>query len=140
MPELCAWPCCRRCFSQSLAPELLDGGEQLFGGTLYEHSWVFQQDGARVHWTDDAQRVAGQAPGGLLQGWPANSPDLSLIENVWAGMADWIRKQPAASTLDELWELIQRVRAAVPPEMLRNCYKSMADRLRRVTACGGATL
>ncbi len=55
-------------------------------------------------------------------------------------MAHWIRKQPAVSTLDELWELIQRARAAVPPEMLRNCYKSMADRLRRVTACGSATL
>jgi hypothetical protein len=45
--------------------------------------WIwFQQDGAPAY-TAKTRRKFIQEQIGLIQNWPANSPDLSVIENVW---------------------------------------------------------
>ncbi len=54
-------------------------------------------------------------------------------------MARWIREQPVASDVDAFVKPIKRARAAVPSDMLRNCYSSMR-RLREVTTRNGAAL
>jgi transposase len=46
-------------------------------------NWIFQQDGAPCH-TSRASREWIQERCVLLQPWPANSPDLSPIELLWA--------------------------------------------------------
>lgn len=45
---------------------------------------VLQQDGARCHWTKDAKGFLCKNAIKVLQGWPAGSPDLSPVENMWA--------------------------------------------------------
>ncbi len=101
---------------------------------------MFQQDDARIHTTVASLREAGEASGGALYPWPANSPDLNLIENVWAFMGHWVRDQPVASDVDDFLRLIKRARAAVPSDMLKHCYSSMPRRLREVIVKDGAAL
>jgi len=132
---------CAAEYQQDVLPKLIADGNALFAKAgRYGGSWVFQQDGARIHTTVASLREAGKAPGGVLYPWPANSPDLNLIENVWAFMAQWVREQPVASDFDDFVRLIKRARAAVPSSMLKHCYRSMPRRLREVIAKGGAAL
>ena len=45
---------------------------------------IFQQDGARCHTAASSRRWFADQNVTLLEGWPANSPDLSPIEQIWA--------------------------------------------------------
>ena len=45
---------------------------------------IFQQDGARCHTARTTKRWFEEKNIRLLEGWPANSPDLSPIEQIWA--------------------------------------------------------
>ena len=71
--------------------------------------------------------------------WPAQSPDLNPIENLWSTVkrelypADKQYKSKA-----ELWEAIQSVCAALQPQAILNLTQSMDDRLFKVVQNNGA--
>ncbi len=132
---------CAAEYQRDVVPQLIADGNRMFATAgKYEGSWVFQQDGARVHTTEASLQAAAKAPGGVLQPWPANSPDLNLIEHVWAWMADWVRTQPVSNSIEEFVGLIKQARAAVPHEVLHALYGSMPGRLQTVSAKDGAAL
>lgn len=73
---------CAAEYQERVLPNLVSDGNALFArGGRYEHSWILQQDGARVHTAVTSLAAANAAPGGVLHPWPANSPDLNLIEH-----------------------------------------------------------
>ncbi len=71
------------------------------------------------------------APGGLLEPWPANSPD--PIENVWAMMAAGkLGRMHPCTTFEELWGALQAARAKVtcrPANRLDGEYSQEIGRL-----------
>ncbi|GFW48255.1 transposable element Tc3 transposase [Trichonephila clavipes] len=70
---------------------------------------IFQQDNARPHVARIVQRFFGNHQIELLP-WPARSPDLSPLENMWSMAAQRLTQiTPPAATPDQLW---QRVEAA----------------------------
>ncbi|GFV45274.1 transposable element Tc3 transposase [Trichonephila clavipes] len=70
---------------------------------------IFQQYNARPHVTRIVQRFFVNHQIELLP-WPARSPDLSPIENMWSMVAERLTQiTPPAATPDQLW---QRVDAA----------------------------
>ena len=51
--------------------------------TNIDHNAIFQQDGAPCHRAASTRRWFETQPVTLLEKWPANSPDLSPIEQIW---------------------------------------------------------
>lgn len=110
----------------------------LYHGTPYAHNWRFQQDGAPAHTAKGSKRLVNQlAPGGLLENWPPNSPDLNWIENVWAWMEGELRKRPVCRDVEHLKEVLLDIWDAVPDSMLQNCVNSMRHRMEQVIELNG---
>jgi transposase len=97
---------------------------------------VFQQDNDPTHkkaslaalheWnaTHPGQQLT------ILADWPPHSPDLNLIENVWA----WAQRKVDAAgcqTFEEFKNCVVTTLKNVPSSMLNNLYGSMSKRLRQ---------
>jgi transposase-like protein/transposase len=104
---------------------------------------VFQQDNDPTHkkasmaalqeW--NAKNLGQQIT--LLANWPPHSPDLNLIENVWA----WAQRKVDAAgckTFEEFQECVVKTLQNVPSTMLNKLYGSMSERVRLcIEAKGG---
>lgn len=95
-------------------------------------AFMFQQDGAPCHTSSTTlsflQQTFGQ-PFDKKQ-WPANSPDLNPIENLWAIVEDKIRSRNP-KTLRSLKRMITEEWNAIYDSTLENLVKSMPSRLRQ---------
>jgi len=92
-------------------------------------SEVYQQDGAPAH---TAKLVTGWLDFvGIeyIKDWPGNSPDLSLIENLWALMKAQLRKHDTSS-VPKLVAALQDIWGNFSPSTLQNLALSVPRRLR----------
>ena len=65
--------------------------------------------------------------------WPVNSPDLNLIEHVWAYMKRRLdRHTEPPEKLIDLWERVQEIWTDLPNGFLQKLYESMPKRLEEV--------
>ena len=121
---------CAREYQEVVLSQLAAAGNQLFSGRRrYVRSWQLQQDGAKQHTTADSlSTVRALVPGGAFEWWLANSPDLSLIENVWAWMDAQLRLRPQCMTVEELKEALAEIVQRLMPSFLQP-----------LTACRGAS-
>lgn len=94
--------------------------------------WWFQQDNDPCHGA--AAPIIQQwnhskgADVQLLLNWPPNSPDLNIIENVWAWVQQQVNKR-GCKDFGEFKAAVEQGIAAVPKEMISNLYNSMKTRL-----------
>ena len=99
---------------------------------------IFQQDNAPCHtakiinnWFDE-QKIERMK-------WPANSPDLNCIENLWS----WLDSELAKFTIysvQELTEHVTRLMSNVPLEIVHALVDSMPNRLQEcLRVKGGST-
>lgn len=100
---------------------------------------VLQQDGAPRHTAHSTVEFLNRRNVPRLATWPANSPDLSPIENVWSWMEDRLKNR-MCRTDDELWDCVQAAWAAVTPAILENLFDSMPRRLRLVRKHAGGSI
>jgi len=78
--------------------------------------YFFQQDNAPIHTAKDTKDWMSQKQVKVLSKWPAQSPDLNPIENLWGELQRRVRKRnlrPANKhelyvALKEEWETIPR--------------------------------
>lgn len=126
-------------YQELLQLKMLPDATKLFTKSRTPNSWTFQQDGATVHRTKAAlQLLEENCPNFIALNWPANSPDLSPIENVWGWMQREINKEPLSLTIEDFKLQIERVWERVPDTMLKNLAAGMNKRMEKVIKLKGA--
>ena len=139
------------CLEDCLLPSIRDP-EYLFPKGQPK-KWLFMQDGAGCHrskkttkWLDKnlnsnspdstVAYTSVQLKETTMGKWPANSPDLNPIENLWAYFSDAVARKDPKTTVafkallkKEWWDIDQNY--------IRNLYHSMPNRLRAVIAAEG---
>lgn len=95
-------------------------------------NWMFMDDNAPPHRSLAAQAFKNQS-GIRTIDWPARSPDLNPIENVWSWMKRRVRMmlQPH-DTLDRLEELLHQIWLIIPQEFIDSLIVGMPKRLGEV--------
>jgi transposase len=103
--------------------------------------WVFQDDGASPHRAKSTRQFLAQQCLTLSSNlhWPAHSPDLNVIENVWAIMKSEIG-QCHCETPEDLWRVAQEAWEHISIELVNNLIASFQYRLQCVQALGGQSL
>lgn len=107
----------------------------MYGDSATE--FQFQQDNARMHTSYHTRAWFESHPEVICLEWPVKSPDLNLIENVWAKMV-WGWPDGGFSNRDEIfYEAEERWNSLRGTEYMANLYESIPKRLDEVINNGG---
>lgn len=115
--------------SKTLLPE----GNKMFSANGIS-SWTFQQDNDPTHRSGHLHIAAwNKKRGGAVKfmAWPPNSPDLSLIENIWA-FVDAKVQAKGCNSFKEFKEAVLEELKNVPKDVVRSLYGSMSKRIAAV--------
>lgn len=97
---------------------------------------IYQQDGARSHTAHVITKYLNSKKVELLSRWPAYSPDLNMIELVWALLQKRVAKR-FARTQDELERVVREEWEAITQKEIDAICGSFAKRLRECVRRGG---
>ena len=106
--------------------------------SIFGNNWCWQQDNAPVHNALNTKFLLNQIMPNMLT-WPAKSPDLSPIEQVW----DYLKKRLEGQnfdTVDELFNAIKHEWDTIPKEILHNFYSSFLARCQVCLQKNGQSL
>lgn len=110
---------------------LIPAGRKLHGAKLvYLHDWSGCHKSRAVHGFQKAAALD------VMADFPSRSPDLNIIENVWAWMDSQLRKK-SYNDLDSFRAALIATWESVPLQLLQKCTRSMRARLRAVVAAKG---
>ena len=90
---------------------------------------IFQQDNAPLQKLKIIGNFFREKEWKVLE-WPAYSPDLSPIENLWAILKQRLRKQNLEQKVYDIWNEIDA-------DVVRNLYKNYTNRLLDVKKAKG---
>jgi hypothetical protein len=97
---------------------------------------VLMQDGATAHTAASTQQWLSDHTVEQLPWWPANSPDMNPIENVWGWMEKNL-KDRQCRTNDELWNAVQDAWDAIPMSQITSLFEKMPKRLKALRKSKG---
>jgi transposase len=113
----------------------LDEADRAFGHT----NWLFQQDNARPHIRRDIRYAMETLDIKLLEDWPPYSPDLNIIERVWAIMKRRL-DDTHPENVEDLKNCIQVVWDNLSPALINSLVAEMPRRLIEVIQNKGRTI
>ena len=106
---------------------------------IYNSRKLLQQDGATCHRSASTKRFLEEKRIRILENWPAQSPDLNLIEIVWSILKKDINKK-TYNDLGHLEESVMEAWQNILSTIVTKLYESMPKRIRAVVrARGGHT-
>ncbi len=111
---------------------MLPSADQLFKDT----DFIVHQDLAPAHTAKSTKSWLNDHGVGVLD-WPANSPDLNPIENLWAIVKRNIRNKRPRNA-DELKATVKETRASILTQQCHKLITSMPRRIEAVIKAKGA--
>ncbi len=112
---------------------MLPSADKLYG----DADFIFQQDLAPAH-TAKGTKSWFNDHGVTVLDWPANSPDLNPIENLWSIVKRKMR-DTRPNNADELKATVKETWASIPPQQCHKLITSMSRRIEAVIKAKGAT-
>ncbi len=111
---------------------MLPSADKLYG----DADFIFQQDLAPAH-TAKCTKSWFNDHGVTVLDWPANSPDLNPIENLW-GIVKRKMSDTRPNNADELKATVKETWASIPPQQCHKLTTSMPRRIEAVIKAKGA--
>ncbi len=115
-------------YQEILEHFMLPSADQLFK----DADFIFQQDLAPAHAAKSTKSWLNDPGVGVLD-WPANSPDLNPIENIWG-----IVKRKMRNKRPELKATVKETWASIPPQQCHKLITSMTRRIEAVIKAKGS--
>ncbi len=112
-------------YQEILEHFMLPSADKLYG----DADFIFQQDLAPAH-TAKGTKSWFNDHGVTVLDWPANSPDLNPIENIW-GIVKRKMRDTRPNNADDLKATVKETWASIPPQQ---CHKLITSMPRRIEA------
>lgn len=96
---------------------------------LKKRGIVFQHDGARAHVKSSVRSYLSRKGVRVLENWPANSPDLNMIEYLWKTLKERVGLQ-CPYTMDELITAVRKAWDELPQQLINNHVMHFQSALR----------
>ncbi len=113
---------------------MLPSADKLYG----DADFIFQQDLAPAH-TAKGTKSLFNDHGVTVLDWPANSPDLNPIENLW-GIVKRKMRDTRPNNADDLKATVKETWASIPPQQCHKLITSMPRRIEAVIKTKGASI
>jgi hypothetical protein len=114
-----------------LQHQMFPSANALFG----HNNWIFQQDNDLKHTAIINQAYLANRHVNVMD-WPAQSPDLNPIENLWSELKRQLQDR-TCNTPDELFDVLKAGWEAIPREYIQKLIDSMARRCLAVIRANG---
>ncbi len=111
---------------------MLPSADKLYG----DADFIFQQDLAPAH-TAKGTKSWFNDHGVTVLDWPANSPDLNPIENLWGTVKRKMR-DTRPNNADDLKATVKETWASIPPQQCHKLITSMPRQIEAVIKAKGA--
>ncbi len=119
-------------YQEILEHFMLPSADKLYG----DADFIFQQDLAPAH-TAKGTKSWFNDHGVTVLDWPANSPDLNPIENLW-GIVKRKMRDTRPNNADELKATVKETWASIPPQQCHKLITSMPRWIEAVIKAKGA--
>ena len=132
--KLCVFKVSGRLNSVHYINLLRENVKPILDNEFPEKNFIFQQDNAPVHKSAYSMNWLNQNFPHILE-WPAKSPDLNIIENVWHMLANIVYDKVEYFNTNDLWNSIKKAVAIINKDKIRelkNLFDSMSRRLVKV--------
>ena len=121
-------------YIKTMQTKMLPSARALFGETSTD--WWYQDDNAPCHRAKKVKEWMQQERVSTLP-WPAQSPDLNPIENLWQRMAAIINKTKPKTKKELMEGIVKAWHRVIEPKELEKLVSSMPKRCRLVIANKG---
>ena len=98
---------------------------------------ILMEDNAPVHTAIISQNFQNKNGIKKLEPWPAQSPDLNPIENVWKVLKTEVQELYHPKNLEEMQHCLKLVWDDFSDQILRNIIESMPSRMKAVIESNG---
>ena len=114
--------------------------ENSFFYQVMSEKYILVHDNAPFHTAQVVKNKIDELEIDVLP-WPAYSPDLNPIENLWSHIVRSIYANGKTyDNVDALWEAIQECWENIPKKIIKSLVKSMPNRMINLLENGGRTL